>query len=74
MGDNLRSLRLCEAVVHGPIEVVGKLRDLAGSDQGTDRDETAISWRKVRTQPQIAKQNVGGVLHDPRSDVATHPS
>jgi len=68
MRDDLRSLRLCQAVVHRPIEVVGNLRDLAGSNQGADSDETPISRRKVRTQPQLAEQNVGRVLHDARSD------
>jgi hypothetical protein len=34
------------------------------------RDETPISRRKVRTQPQVTEQNVSGVLHDARSDVA----
>ena len=69
MRDNLRGLRLCQAVVHRPIEVVRNLRDLAVSNQRADSDQTPISGRKVRTQPQVAKQNVSGVLHDARSDV-----
>ena len=43
MRDHLRGLRLCEAVVHRAIEVVGNLRNLAGSNQGADSDETPIS-------------------------------
>jgi len=67
--DNLRGLRRCQTVGHRPIEVVGNLRDLAVSNKGADRDETSIARCKVRTQPQVAKQNVSRVLHDARSDV-----
>jgi len=70
MRDYLRGLRLGQAVVHRPIEVIGNLRDLAGSNQGADRHEAPITGRKVRTQPQVAEQNVSGVLHDARSDVS----
>ncbi len=55
MRDDFRGLRLCQAVVHRPIEVVGDLRNLAGSNQGADSDETPISRRKVRAQPQVAE-------------------
>ena len=70
MRDDLRSLRLCQAFVHRPIEVVGNLRNLAGSNQRADRDQAPIPGRKVRTQPQVAEQNVRGVVHDARSDLA----
>jgi hypothetical protein len=42
-----RGLRLREAVIHRPVEVAAKLRDLAGSNQGADRDQTRTS-RDVR--------------------------
>ena len=38
--------------VHRPIEVVGNLRNLAGSNQGADRDQTVIARREVQTQPR----------------------
>jgi hypothetical protein len=58
MRDDLRGLRLRQAVIHCPVEVVGNLRDLAGSNQGADRDQTAIPRRKVRTQPQVPERNI----------------
>src|SRR3712207_6959030 len=55
-----RSLR--QAAVHGAVEVVGHLRDLPRSDQRTHGDEAAVPRREVRSQPQVAEQDVGGVL------------
>src|SRR5258708_30379742 len=66
--DSLRGLRLCQTAVHRAVEVVRNLRDLALSNKCADRDETSIARCKVRTQPQVAKQNISGVLHDARSD------
>ena len=71
MRDDLRGLRLRQAIVHRLVEVKRNLRHLARGDQGTDGDKAAIPWRESRTQPQIVEQNLGGVLHDPwnrRSD------
>ena len=51
MCDDLRGLRLRQAVVHRPVEVAGQLRHLAGSDQGADGDQTPVARREVRTQP-----------------------
>ena len=36
-----------QPVIHRPVEMLGKLRDLAGRDQGADGDQTAIPGRKV---------------------------
>jgi len=58
MRDDFRGLRLCQAIVHRPIEVVGNLRNLAGSKQGADSDETPISRHKVRTHPQVSPKAV----------------
>src|ERR1700730_4774209 len=66
--DHLRSLCLCQAVVHRSIEVVRDLRNLARSNQRAHSHQAPISRRKVRTQPQVAEQNVSGVLHDALSD------
>jgi len=46
MRDHLRGLCLCQAVVHSAIEVVPDLRNLAGSNQSADSNETPISGRK----------------------------
>lgn len=45
------------------------LRNLAVSNQRADSHKAPISRGKVRTQPQVAEQNVSCVLHDSRSDV-----
>jgi hypothetical protein len=44
--------------------VVTDLCDLPGSDQGANGYQTSLSRRKVRPQPEVAKENVRGVLHD----------
>ena len=66
MRDRFCRLRLREAVIHCPVEVIGHLRDLACCDQCAHRYETAIPRREIRTQPKIAEQNVSGVLDDAR--------
>jgi len=68
--DDLPSLLLRQSVIHRPVEVVRDLRNLAGSNQRANRDQAPIPGRKVRTQPQVAEQNVRGVVHDARSDLA----
>ena len=58
MRDDLRRLRARQAVVHGPVQVVGNLGDLAGRDQGADRDQAPVPGGEVGTQPQVAEQRV----------------
>ena len=70
LGDNLAGLRLGQTVIHGPVEVVGDLFDLAGRDQSADGDQAPVPWRKTRAEPEVAEQNVGGVTDDFRSDRA----
>src|SRR6266851_2916166 len=68
--DDLRGLRLRQAVIHRPVEVVGNLRHLAGSNQGADGDQAAVPGREVGTQPKVAEEDIGGVLHDSRRHLA----
>ena len=68
--NGLGGLRLGQAVIHRPVEVRHKLRRLPVGDQRADRDETAVSWYKVRAQPQIAEQHVGRVLCHSRKERA----
>src|SRR5258708_17399705 len=68
--ENLSGLLWRQSVVHRPAEMVGNLGDLAGSDQGTDRRQAAIARRQVRTQPQVAEQNLARILDDSRSNLA----
>ena len=70
MRNGFRGLRLRKAVIHRPVEMVGNLRDLTGRDERADRDQAPIARRKVRTQPQVPEQNIGGVLDDSRD----HPA
>ena len=58
--------RLRQAVIHRPVEMIGNLGDLTGRDERADRGETAIAASEVGTQPQVAKQDVGGLLDDAR--------
>src|SRR3954451_19906624 len=66
MCNDFPGLSLRKAVIHGPVEVVGYLRDLACRDQRADGDEASVSWRKARPKPKIPEQNVGRILHEPR--------
>src|SRR5580704_7230377 len=68
--EHLSRLLRRQSVVDRPGEMRGELSDLTGSDQGTDRDQAPIARRQIRPQPQIAEQNVGGVLDDTRRDIA----
>ena len=47
-----------------PIGMAGQLRDLTVGDQSADRDQAAVARREIGTQPQVAEQDVGRVLHD----------
>jgi hypothetical protein len=64
MRDGLGDLGLRQAIVHPDRDVAGQLRHLTIGDQSADRDQTAVARRQVWTQPQVAEQNVGRVLHD----------
>lgn len=68
MRDDLCGLRLGQTTIHRPVQVLRNLRDLAGSSQGADSHQTAVPGRKVRTQPEVTEQYVGGVLDDSRND------
>jgi hypothetical protein len=60
--DNLYRLRLSKSVIHRPVEMVGNLCGLAGGNQRADRHESSIAGSKIRAKPEIAEQNIGGVL------------
>jgi hypothetical protein len=47
-----------------------QLRHLPGCDQRADRHEAPIAGRKRGPQPEIAEQNVGGVLRHARKHFA----
>ena len=66
MRDHFGDLHPREAVIHRPVEVIGNLRNLTGSDQRADGDEAALARRELRAQPQIPEQEVRGVAHDAR--------
>src|SRR3954452_6382677 len=63
-------LRLRQAIVHPDRDMAGQLRDLTVGDQSADRDQAAVARREIRTQPQVAEQDVGRVLHDAGKDCA----
>jgi len=54
---HLRGLRLCHAVVHRPVEMVGNLSNLTGSDQSADCDETPIPWC-VANAPLLSSKSI----------------
>src|SRR3954451_8494964 len=66
MSDDLSGLCVREAVIHGPVEMVRDLGDLARGNQRTDRDQAAISGRKARTKPEVTEEDIRRVLHEPR--------
>src|SRR5438067_13671143 len=70
MRDDLRCLWLRQAVIHRAVKVIWHLRDLTGSDERRNGDQAPVARRKLRSQPQIAKENVGRVLHQARRDIA----
>jgi hypothetical protein len=70
MRDHFPGLFLRQPIIHRPVQVVCDLRDLAGGNQRGDCNETPILWGRVRTQPHVAEQNLRGVLHNTRRDVA----
>ena len=66
MRDGFRGLGLRQPVIHSQVEMGGKLSDLAGSHEGADRHKAAVAWGEIGTQPEVAEQDVGRVLHDAR--------
>src|SRR3954451_13488254 len=70
MSDDLAGFLFCQPIIHRPVQMVGDLRDLAGRDQRTDRDETAIARCEPRPQPEIAKQYVSRVLNESGRDLS----
>jgi hypothetical protein len=62
--DDLSDLGLSQPVVHSFVKVSRKLRDLTRSYQGADRDQAPVLRREIRTQPQVAKQQVSPVLQE----------
>src|SRR5207244_3136973 len=64
--NDLRRLRPGQTVVHRSVQVVRNLGHLTRGDQGADGHEAPVSRRQSRTQPQLAEQDVGRVLNDPR--------
>src|SRR4051812_24717788 len=58
MTDDLAGFLFCQPVIHGPVQMVGDLRDLPGRDQRAYRDEAAIARCEPRPQPEIAEQYV----------------
>jgi hypothetical protein len=57
MRDGFRSLRLRQAVIHRPVDVIGHLRDLSGRNQRADRDQAALARREVRSEPEFTNRN-----------------
>src|SRR6516164_9087594 len=70
MRDRLAGFRLRQPIVHRAIEMIGNLRHLTGRNERTDGDYAAVARREVWSEPQVPKQNVGGVLHESGSNVA----
>jgi hypothetical protein len=70
MRDGLGDLGLGKAIVHTDGDMAGELRHLTIGDQSADRDQAAIARREVGSEPQIAEQDVGRVLHDAREHCA----
>ena len=48
----------------------GKLRHLARSHERADRHKAAVAWGEIGTQPEVAEQDIGRVLHDARESRA----
>src|SRR4051812_33303726 len=65
MCDNFPDFDTREAVIHGPVEVIGDLRNLTRGDQRTYGDQAAIARCKTRPEPKVAEQDIGRVLNKP---------
>ena len=70
MSEDFRGLLFFQAVVHGPVQMVGDLGDLPGGDQRAHSNKTSISRRESRTKPEVAEQYIGRVLDEARRDGA----
>src|SRR3954467_12924748 len=65
MSYDLSSLSAREAVIHGPVEMVRDLGDLARGNQRTDRDQATVTRRKARAKPEVTEEDIRRVLHEP---------
>src|SRR3954462_15792672 len=63
MGDDLSGLGAREALIHGPVEMVRDLGNLARGDQRTYGDQAAITGYKARAKPEVTEEDIRGVLH-----------
>ena len=63
MGNDLRDLTGCDAVVQRQVQIQRQLDDLITRDQGAEGDDAAIAASQVRTLPEVATQ---GCLPVPR--------
>ena len=70
MSERLGGLRLHQPIVHRAAEVVGNLRNLTRRDECADGHKTPVARREVRTEPQVAEQQVRRVLRDSRGHLA----
>ena len=70
MRERLGSFRLLQTIIHRPVEMSRELRDLTRGDERAHCRETLVPWRERRTQLQVMKQRLAGVLHDTRCDRA----
>src|SRR5256885_12639394 len=66
--EHLRSLRLREPVIHGPVQVIRDLRHLTGRNERADRHQAPVARQEPRVQPQVPEQDVARVLHDAGRD------
>ena len=68
--------RLCfrEPIIHCSVEVIRHLGDLTGRNERAHGHETSVTRGKTGPQPQVAKQNVCGVLHQPWRNTTELPS
>jgi hypothetical protein len=66
VGDDFSGLRLCQAIVHRPVKVIGGLGNLTRCNESTDSHEAAIPWCQRRAEPKFTEQKIRCVLHEPR--------
>ena len=60
--DDLDHLCFRQAVFTAPFKMGSKLVGTIHRDQGTDRDETAVAFRKSGPFPDVPEQNIIGEL------------
>src|SRR5579864_171600 len=69
LGHNFGGLWLGQAVVHGTVQVIRDLWDLARSNQRAHRHEAAVARCQSRPEPQVAEEQIGSVLDKTRRDL-----